>query len=243
MNDPTALRAAIADLAPAGTIKAAINVGNGVLAQRDAATGALGGVSVDLATELGRRLQVPVELVPFESAGSVAGAARKGAWTIAFLAIDPARAVDIDYTTPYVVIEATYAVPAASALRTIADVDRPGVRIAVSTNSAYDLYLKRHIRHATLVRAPSPPESLAMFLRDRLEAAAGVRQPLVRLAAEHPGLRVMEGRFTRIEQAMCVPKGASAGAGYLQGFIAEMRAAGFVAQALHRSGQDEQLAA
>ena len=198
---------------------------------------------MDLATELGRRLQVPVELVPFESAGSVAGAARKGAWTIAFLAIDPARAVDIDYTTPYVVIEATYAVPAASALRTIADVDRPGVRIAVSTNSAYDLYLKRHIRHATLVRAPSPPESLAMFLRDRLEAAAGVRQPLVRLAAEHPGLRVMEGRFTRIEQAMCVPKGASAGAGYLQGFIAEMRAAGFVAQALHRSGQDEQLAA
>ena len=243
MNDPTSMRAAIADLAPAGTIKAAINVGNGVLAQRDQVTGVLGGISVDLATELGRRLQVPVELVPFESAGSVAGAARTGAWTIAFLAIDPARAVDIDYTAPYVVIEATYAVPAASALQTIADVDRPGVRIAVSNNSAYDLYLKRHIRHATLVRAPSPPESLAMFLRDRLEAAAGVRQPLVRLAAEHPGLRVMEGRFTRIEQAMCVPKGATAGACYLQGFIAEMRASGFVAQALRKSGQDEQLAA
>lgn len=243
MSDPTSIGAAIADLAPAGTIKAAINVGNGVLAQRDQVTGVLGGISVDLATELGRRLQVPVELVPFESAGSVAEAARTGAWTIAFLAIDPARAVDIDYTTPYVVIEATYAVPAASALQTIADVDRPGVRIAVSTNSAYDLYLKRHIRHATLVRAPSPPESLAMFLRDRLEAAAGVRQPLVRLAAEHSGLRVMEGRFTRIEQAMCVPKGASAGAGYLQGFVAEMRASGFVAQALRNSGQDEQLVA
>lgn len=243
MNDLISMRAAIADLAPDGTIKAAINVGNGVLAQRDQVTGALGGVSVDLATELGRQLQVPVELVPFASAGSVAGAARTRAWTIAFLAIDPARAVDIDYTEPYVVIEATYAVPAASALRTIADVDRPGVRIAVSTNSAYDLYLKRHIQHATLVPAPSPPESLTMFLSDRLEAVAGVRQPLVRLAAEHPGLRVMEGRFTRIEQAMCVSKGASAGIRYLQSFIAEMRASGFVAQALHKSGQDEQLAA
>ena len=119
-------QAAIADLAPDGTIKAAINVGNSVLAQRRQVTGALGGVSVDLATELGRRLNVPLELVPFESAGSVAGAARTGAWTIAFLAIDPARAVEIDYTTPYVVIEATYVVPASSQLRTIADVDRPG---------------------------------------------------------------------------------------------------------------------
>ena len=144
--------------------------------------------------------------MPFESAGRVAGAASAGVWTIAFLAIDPARAVEIDYTTPYVVIEATYAVPTASQLQTIDDVDRQGVRIAVSNNSAYDLYLKRHIRHATLVRASSPVEALTMFLRDRLEVAAGVRQPLERLATEHPGLRVMEGRFTGIEQAMCVPK-------------------------------------
>ena len=236
------MEAAISDLAPAGTIKAAINVGNSVLAQRDKVTGALGGVSVDLATELGRRLQVSVELVPFESAGSVAATATTGDWTIAFLAIDPARAVEIDYTTPYVVIEATYVVPAASALQAIADVDRQGVRIAVSNNSAYDLYLKRHIRHATLVRASSPPESLAMFLRDRLEAAAGVRQPLKRFAIEQGGMRVMEGRFTSIEQAICVPKGRAAGALYLQGFIEQMKASGFVADSLRRSGQDEQLA-
>jgi polar amino acid transport system substrate-binding protein len=243
MTTPEATQAAIADLAPDGTIKAAINVGNSVLAQRDKVTGALGGVSVDLATELGRRLQVPLELVPFESAGSVAGAARTGAWTIAFMAIDPARAVEIAYTTPYVVIEATYMVPESSPLRTIADVDRQGVRIAVSNNSAYDLHLKRTIKHAILVRASSPAESLTMFLRDQLEAAAGVRQPLERFAAEQGGLRVMTGRFTRIEQAMCVPKGRAAGALCLQGFIAEMKASGFVAEGLRKSGQDEQLAA
>jgi polar amino acid transport system substrate-binding protein len=243
MTHLESMAAEIADLAPSGTIKAAINVGNSVLAQRDQVTGALGGVSVDLATELGRRLQVPVELVPFDSAGSVAAAVLTGAWTIAFLAIDPARAVEIEYTTPCVVIEATYAVPAGSELRTIADVDRPGVRIAVSNNSAYDLYLKRHIRHATLVRAHSPAESLIMFLHDRLEAAAGVRQPLERFAAEQGGLRVMEGRFTGIEQAMCVPKGRATGARCLQGFIEEMKASGFVVDSLRRSGQDEQLAA
>lgn len=242
MTTPEAMQAAIADLAPDGTIKAAINLGNSVLAQRDQATGALGGVSVDIATELGRRLQVPVELVPFESAGSVAGAASMGAWTIAFLAIDPARAVDIDYTTPYVVIEATYVVPADSELRTIAEVDRQGVRIAVSNNSAYDLYLKRHIRHATLVRAASPAESLAMFLQDRLEAAAGVRQPLERFATEHPGLRVLEGRFTGIEQAMCVPKGRGAGVDCLQRFLDDVKTSGFVADGLRKSGQDEHLA-
>ena len=113
----------------------------------------------------------------------------------------------------------------------------------MSNNSAYDLYLRRNIKHASLVRAPSPAESLAMFLHDRLEAAAGIRQPLERFAAEQGGLRVLAGRFTSIEQAMCVPKGRATGARYLQGFIEEMKAAGFVADSLRRSGQDEQLAA
>jgi polar amino acid transport system substrate-binding protein len=243
MIDPESIQAAISDLAPDGTIKAAINLGNSVFAQKDKVTGALGGVSVDLATELGQRLRMPVELVPFETAGSVAGAATTGAWTIAFLAIDPARAVEIDYTTPYVVIEATYLVPDSSTLRTIADVDQQGIRIAVSNNSAYDLYLRRTIKHASLVRAPSPPQSLTMFMHDRLEAAAGVRQPLERFSADQGGLRVMEGRFTSIEQAMCVPRGRAAGVRCLQSFIEEMKATGFVADSLRRSGQDEQLAA
>lgn len=243
MTDPEAMQAVIADLAPDGTIKAAINVGNPILAQKDEITGELGGISVDLARELGRRLELPVQLVRFENVGSVTGAVKTGTWTIAFLAIDPARAVEIDYTTPYVIIEGTYAVPESSKLRSIADVDQPGIHIAVSKNSAYDLHLRRTIKHAVLVQAPSPAESLAMFVRDRLEAAAGVRQPLERFAAERGGLRVLEGRFMHIEQAMCVPKGKDVGARFLQGFIREMKASGFVAESLRRSGQNEQLAA
>ena len=225
------------DLAPSGQLRAAINLGNPVLAQRDAANGELRGVSVDLARELGRRLAVPVELVVYDAAGKVADAARAGAWDVAFLAIDPARATDIEFTAPYVVIEGTYAVPADSPLRTIDDVDRDGVRVAVGNKSAYDLYLTRTLKHARLVRAETSPAAIEMFLRDRLEAVAGVKQPLVRLAQANPQLRVMEGRFMKIEQAMGTPRGRDGGARYLRQFVEEMKASGFVAKALERSGQ------
>src|SRR5215470_290565 len=210
------------ELAPAGRLRAAINLGNPVLAQRDAAAGEPRGVSVDLARELGRRLALPVELVVYDAAGKVADAARTDAWDVAFLAIDPARASDIDFTAPYVVIEGTYAVPADSALRTIDDVDREGVRVAVGNKSAYDLYLTRTLKRATLVRAETSPEAIEMFLKDRLEAVAGVKQPLVRLAERNPGVRVMQGRFMQIEQAMGTPKGRGGGATYLRNFVEEM---------------------
>jgi len=225
------------DLAPAGRLRAAINFGNPVLAQRDAAMGEPRGVSVDLARELARRLSLPVELVVYDAAGKVADAARTGAWDVAFLAIDPARATDIDFTAPYVVIEGTYAVPADSALRSIDDVDREGVRVSVGNKSAYDLYLTRTLKRATLVRAETSPGAIEMFLKDRLEAVAGVKQPLVRLAAGNPGVRVVEGRFMQIEQAMGTPKGRVGGAAYLRQFVEEMKADGFVAAALERSGQ------
>ena len=151
-------------LAPTGTLRAAINYGNGVLAQRDPSSGELRGVSVDLSRELGRRLGVPVQLVPFDAAGKVADAARTGAWDIAFVAIDPARARDISFSPPYVVIEGGYMVPAGSHLRTIEDVDRDGVRLAVGNKSAYDLYLSRTLKHAKLVRAPTSPEAPGLFL-------------------------------------------------------------------------------
>jgi len=208
-----------------------------VLAQRDPATGELRGASVDLARELARRLGVPVDLVVYDAAGKVAEGARTGAWDVAFLAIDPARAADIDFTAPYVVIEGTYAVPAKSPLRAIEDVDREGVRVAVGTKSAYDLYLTRTLKRATLVRAETSPAAIEMFLKDRLEAVAGVKQPLVRLAQSNPGVRVMEGRFMQIEQAMGTPKGRGGGARYLRGFVEEMKAGGFISAALERSGQ------
>ena len=226
------------DLAPGGRLRAAINHGNPVLAQRSPA-GELSGVSVDLARELGKRLGVPVDLVPFDTAGKVPEAARSGAWDIAFLAVDPVRANEISFTAPYVLIEGTYLVPKDSALRTIADVDREGVRIAVGAKSAYDLYLTRAIKRATLLRAPTSADAIELFVRDKLEAAAGVKQPIVAYAAAHPAYRAIEGRFMVIEQAMATPKGRDAGLTYLSAFVEEMKASGFVAEALRRSNQPD----
>jgi polar amino acid transport system substrate-binding protein len=236
---PTVPPGARSELAPTGTLRAAINFGNPVLAQKDPATGEARGVSVDLARELGRRLGVPVVLVTFDAAGKVFDALKSGAWDVAFLAIDPARATEIAFTAPYVVIEGTYLVPADSPLRTIADVDRDGVRVAVGNKSAYDLYLTRTLKRAQLVRVPTSPEAIDIFLKDRLEAAAGVKQPLLQFAKTHPHVRVMEGRFMAIEQAVGAPKGREAGARYLRQFVEEMKASGFVAQGLEKSGQGD----
>jgi polar amino acid transport system substrate-binding protein len=153
------------------------------------------------------------------------------------MAIDPVRSEGIEFTGPYVVIEGAYAVPASSPLKTVEDVDRDGVRVAVARGSAYDLYLTRALKHAKLVREPSGPEALALFRRDGLEVAAGVKQPIVAFAKEHPDTRVIPGRFMVIEQAMGTPKGRDAGVRYLRKFIEEMKASGFVANALQKSGQ------
>lgn len=232
------------DLAPGGKLRAAINLGNSVLAQTDAATGQPKGVTPDLARELGRRLGVAVEFVLFDAAGKVFDAAKSGAWDIALLAIEPVRAAEIEFTAPYVLIEGTYMVPADSPLQTIADVDRPGVRIAVGLNSAYDLYLTRTIKNATIVRAKAGGgrEMIDLFVNDKLEVAAGVRQPLAAYAAAHPEVRVMDGRFMEIRQAMGTPKGRMAGARYLSAFVEEMKASGFVAEALTRSNQSAAVA-
>ena len=230
----------VKDLAPTGKLRAAINLGNMVLAQKDAASGELGGVTVDLARELGRRLAVPVELVPFDAAGKVFDALKSGAWDVAFLAIEPVRAAEISFTAPYVIIEGVYIVPADSPLQAVADVDREGVRIAVNKGSAYDLYLTRTLKHATLVRGESGTD---LLLNDKLEAAAGVKQPLVEFAKTNPKVRIMPGRFMEIRQAMGTPRvrlaGRDAAPRYLHAFVEEMKASGFVAKALERSHQPD----
>ncbi len=227
-------------LAPQGRVRVAINFGNPVLAQKDPASGEPRGVSADLARELGRQLGVPVEFVTYPGAGQVFDALATGAWDVCFLAVDPVRAAGIDFTAPYVLIEGTYLVPADSPLRAIDDVDRDGVRVAVGRGSAYDLYLTRALKHAALVRAPTSAEALALFKTDRLEAAAGVRQPLVAFAETHTEVRVIGGRFMAIEQAMGTPKGrASTGLRYLREFIEKMKSTGFIAGALKASGQGD----
>ncbi|MFC0386749.1 ABC transporter substrate-binding protein [Muricoccus vinaceus] len=236
---PPASAEVVRTLAPGGTLRAAINFGNTVLAQPDPATGAPRGVSAELATELGRRLGVPVSFITFDSAGKVTDANKEGAWDVAFLARDPVRAQGILFTAPYVVIEGTYMVSQASPLQSVEEVDRQGTRVAVGRGSAYDLYLTRALRNAELVRAPSSPEAIALFLRDRLEAAAGVKQPLVEYAGAHPEVRVIPGRFMVIEQAVGIPSGRDAGLPFVRAFVEEMKASGMVARALASSGQGD----
>jgi polar amino acid transport system substrate-binding protein len=226
------------EIAPTGKLRAAINMSNIVLVQKDAA-GAPKGITPDLATELARRLGVPLELVIFESAGRVTDALKTGAWDIAFLAIEPARAAEIDFTAPYVLIEGGYMVPKNSPLKVVADVDRAGVRIAVARGSAYDLFLTRNIKNAEIVRYPTGDEAMAKFVVDKIDAAAGVKQPLFLYAKANPSLHVMDGRFQVIEQAMGVPKGRSAAARYLKTFVEDVKKSGFVADALKRSNQPD----
>src|SRR5258707_3897808 len=204
-------RNVVSELAPSGKLRAAINFGNTVLAQKDAASGEPHGVSAELAWELAKRLAVPIEFVTFDAAGKVVDALANGAWDIAFLAIDPVRGAGIDFTAPYVLIEGAYVVPADSALKTVEDVDRDGVRVAVARASAYDLYLTRALKHAKLVREANGPEALALFRKERLEAAAGVDQPLVALGKAHPGTRGLPCRFPVTEQALGTPKGPDSG--------------------------------
>lgn len=233
-NSPDVLN----DLAPTGRLRAAINLGNMVLAQKGA-DGALHGVTVELARELAHRTGLPLDLVTFDAAGKAFDALKSGACDIGFIAIEPVRAAELEFTAPYVVIEGAYMVAKDSPLTSVADVDKAGIRIAVGRGSAYDLYLTRTIKNATLVRAQTGAASIDMFVKDKLEVTANVRQPLVAYARTHPDMRMIDGRFMEIRQAMAVPKGHVIAANYLRVFIEELKASGFVADALARSGQDD----
>ena len=227
------------ELAPTGKLRVAMNFGNSVLAQKDPVTGEPRGVATALARELAKRLGVAIEFTGFDAAGKVTDAAKLGGLDIVFLAIDPVRGAGIDFTGPYVLIEGAYAVPADSPIKTNEGVDVAGNRIAVAKGSAYDLYLTRAIKNATLLREPSGLQAMDMFVRDKLEVAAGVKQPIVAFAKAHGGLRVLPGRFMVIEQAMGTMKGRNAGARYLREFVEEMKASGLVAKALADSGQTD----
>jgi len=225
-----------ADFAPTGKLRVGVNYGNPVLATRDAQSGELRGVAVDLARELGRRSELPVEIVAFDSAGKMFDAVKAGAWDVAFLAVDPGRASEIDFTEPYVEIEGTYLIPPGAPFHNVGDVDRDGVRVGVSGKSAYDLFLSRSLKHAQIVRAQSPESAFDLILSSKVDVLAGVRQTLVAHSAKLPGSRVFEDRFMAIGQAMGIVKGRDEGAAYLREFIEDVKASGFVARAIDKSG-------
>ena len=224
-----------AALAPRGALRVGINYGNPVLAKRDLATGELSGVAVELARELARHLDLPLEVVAFESAGKMFEAIKSDAWDVAFLAIDAARADEIDFTPPYLEIEGTYLVPESSPLSSVEEVDRPGVRIGVSANSAYDLFLSRSIGRAELVRAANPNEAFQLLIDDKVDVVAGVRQHLVANSSKLPGSRVFQGRFMSIQQALGIRKGRQATEA-LSDYIEQAKASGLVARIIENAG-------
>jgi len=224
------------EFAPSGTLVAGVNFGNIVIAQKDPAGGDPRGVGPSLARELARRLGVPISYVTYDTAGKMADAVKQGAWDVAFLAADPARASDIAFSKPYVQIEGTYLVRRDSPYREVQELDQKGLRIAVGLKTAYDLFLTRELKNAELVREPTSLAAIDAFKAQRMDAAAGVRQPLAKAALGDSTLRVLDGHFMVIGQAAGVPRAREAAARYLGEFIEEMKRSGFVAKALKESG-------
>ena len=229
-------RDATAELAPTGVLRAGINLANFLLVTGRSETGDPEGVAPDLAREIAGRLGVPVAYVPFESPGKLADAAESGTWDIGLIGAEPARAESISFTAAYVEIEATYLVPEGSPLQSIEDVDRKGVRIAVSDRSAYDLYLSRNLEHAELVRANGIDASYDLFISGGLDALAGLRPRLASDVEKSPGARVLDGRFTAVQQAVGTPRGREAGAAFLRDFVEEAKVSGLVARLIDRHG-------
>jgi polar amino acid transport system substrate-binding protein len=221
--------------APTGTLRASINLGNPILANKNPNTGEPFGVSIDLAKEFAKRLGVGLELVVFDAAGKSVEALRAEQADIGFFAIDPLRGEGISFTAPYVLIEGSYMVPTNSVLTSNDEVDRAGVRVTVGKGSAYDLFLTRELKQAEIVRAPTSPTVVDVFVAQKLEVAAGVKQQLEVDLARFPDHRLLPGRFMVIQQAMGAPKSrGDEAAAFLAQFVEEMKASGFVAQALAR---------
>ena len=226
----------VSELAPHGVLRAAINMGHFLLVTGRSASGDPDGVSPDMARAIADRLGVPVKYVPFAKPGELADAVGDDAWDIGLIGAEPARAEKIAFTPAYVEIEATYLVPAGSKLQSIADVDKPGVRIAVSARSAYDLWLERNIRHATLVRSDETTSAVEKFTRDKLEALAGLRPGLLTDIQKMPGARILDGQFSAVQQAVGTARSHSAGAKFLREFVEEAKTSGLVARLIEKHG-------
>ena len=218
----------VSQLAPTGVLRAGINLSNFLLVTGRSGTGDPEGVAPDMAAEIANRLGVPVKYVPYKTPGELADAADTEAWDIGLIGAEPQRAAKIAFTAAYCEIEATYLVPEASHLRAIADVDQPGVRIAVTGRSAYGLWLDRNIRHATLVRSDTLDSAYEQFVRDKLDALAGLRPRLLSDVKKLPGARILDGQFTAVQQAIGTARKNAAGAAFLRSFVEEAKASGLV---------------
>jgi polar amino acid transport system substrate-binding protein len=224
----------ISELAPTGVLRAGINLSNFLLVTGRSATGDPEGVSPDMAREIATRLGVPVKYVPYKTPGELADMAETNSWDIGLIGAEPQRAEKIAFTAAYCEIEATYLVPAGSPLKAIADVDKAGVRIAVTGRAAYGLWLDRNIKNATLVRTDSLDSAYDKFVADKLDALAGLRPRLISDVKKLPGARILDGQFTAVQQAVGTARKNTAGAAFLRKFVEEAKSSGLVARLIER---------
>ncbi|HEY6966438.1 MAG TPA: transporter substrate-binding domain-containing protein [Burkholderiales bacterium] len=234
MTSPPVSDAARKELAPTGKLRAGMNYGNTLYTQRNAATGELSGVSVDIMRELAARLGVPLEQAVYATPGEVADAVDGNAWDVAILAIEQARAERIAFSPPMSEIEATYVVHRDSPLKNAAQVDAAGVRIAAPNKAGYELYLTRTLKSATLVRTKSFGESIEFFRARRVDAVAALKPNLIESMAKMPDGRMLEGKFMTVNHGLGTPRARSAGAAYLKAFVEDMNASGFIARSIER---------
>jgi polar amino acid transport system substrate-binding protein len=233
-TSPPVPEAARSQLAPTGKLRAGMNLSNTLFTLKDAASGELHGVSVDLMRELGSRLGVPVEFVVYPTPGEVADAAGANAWDVALLAIEPARAQSIAFSPPLTEIDGAYVVRKASPLRDVGQVDASGVRIAAPAKAGYELYLTRTLRNATLVRTRNLDDSISHFNDGRADAVAGLKPALLDTMARLPDGRMLEGKFMTVNHGLGTPRERAAAAEYLKAFVADVTASGFVARSIER---------
>jgi polar amino acid transport system substrate-binding protein len=226
----------VAQLAPTGRLRVGLNMANSLLITGTTPEGEPDGVAPDMGRGIAERLGVPVSLVQFASPGEIADSAGDNIWDIGLIGAEPARAEVMDFTAAYVEIEATYLVPEASPFQTVEEVDSKGTRIAISGRSAYDLYLTRALKNAELVRSQGISGAVEIFTNDKLDALAGLRPALVSETEKLPGTRILDGKFTAVQQAIGVQKGKSAAAQFLAGFVEEAKASGLVATLIEHHG-------
>jgi polar amino acid transport system substrate-binding protein len=222
------------ELAPSGKLRIGLNYSNFLIVLGDGPDGEPRGIAPDLGRELARRVGLPFEYAKFDAAGKLFDAVKAGHCDVGFLGAEPQRAAEVEFTPAYLELPVTFLVPVGSSLRAIADVDREGVRVSVSERSAYDLYLSRNLRKAQIIRSPGIPASFDTFVREKLEALAGLKPKLVEEQARLAGSRILDGEVTSVQQAMGAPKGRKAAAQYLREFAEDVKRSGFVARAIEK---------
>jgi polar amino acid transport system substrate-binding protein len=233
-TSPAAPDTARAQLAPTGKLRAGMNLSNTLFTNKDAASGELHGVAVDLMRELASRLGVPVDFVVYPTPGEVADDAGAGKWDVAVLAIEPARAQTIAFSPPITEIEGAYVVRKSSPLRSVGQVDASGVRIAAPAKAGYELYLTRTLRNATLVRTKNLDGSIAAFNEGSIDAVAGLKPALLDVMAKLPDGRMLDGKFMTVNHGLGTPRERTAAAEYLKAFVADVNASGFIARSIER---------